>query len=51
MKNSGGTTQTFATEEDKIPTFVRAGSIIPMAKPMQSTKEYDGNSLIFALLF
>lgn len=45
-KYSGGTTQTFATEEDKIPTFVRAGSIIPMAKPMQSTKEYDGNTLV-----
>ncbi len=30
---------------ESIPTFVRAGSIIPMAKPMQSTKEYDGNTL------
>ena len=50
-KISGGTTQTFATEEDKIPTFVRAGSIIPMAKPMQSTKEYDGNSLILHYYF
>ena len=49
-KISGGTTQTFATEEDKIPTFVRAGSIIPMAKPMQSTKEYDGNSLVFIII-
>lgn len=50
-KISGGTTQTIATEEDKIPTFVRAGSIIPMAKPMQSTKEYDGNTLILHYYF
>ena len=50
-KISGGTTQTFATEEDKIPTFVRAGSIIPMAKPMQSTKEYDGNTLVLHYYF
>lgn len=50
-KYSGGTTQTFATEEDKIPTFVRAGSFIPMAKPMQSTKEYDGNTLILHYYF
>ena len=42
----GGTTQTFDTEEDKIPTFVRAGAIIPMARPMQSTKEYNGNTLV-----
>lgn len=44
-KISGGTTRTFTTEEDKIPTFVKSGSIVPMAKPMQSTKEYDGNTL------
>lgn len=50
-KISGGTTQTFATEEDKIPTFVRAGALIPMAKPMQSTKEYDGNTLILHYYF
>lgn len=50
-KIAGGTTKTFATEEDKIPTFVRAGSIIPMAKPMQSTKEYDGNTLILNYYF
>lgn len=50
-KISGGTTKTFETEEDKIPTFVRAGSIIPMAKPMQSTKEYNGNTLILHYYF
>jgi alpha-glucosidase (family GH31 glycosyl hydrolase) len=30
--------------EDHIPTFVRAGSFIPMSKGIQSTKEYDGNT-------
>ena len=41
----GGHTATIAVSEDKIPTFVRGGAFIPMAKPMQSTKEYDGNVL------
>lgn len=31
--------------EEYIPTFVRAGSIVPMAKPMQTTKEYDGSEI------
>lgn len=44
-KYEGGQTSTVNISEDKIPTFVRGGAFIPMAKPMQSTKEYDGNTL------
>ncbi|MGV8813087.1 MAG: TIM-barrel domain-containing protein [Gelidibacter sp.] len=44
-KFEGGQTVTVNVTEDKIPTFVRGGAFIPMAKPMQSTKEYDGNTL------
>ncbi len=44
-KFEGGTTKSIKTHEDYIPTYVKAGAFIPMAKPMQSTKEYDGNDL------
>ncbi|MCK0123762.1 DUF4968 domain-containing protein [Gelidibacter sp. F2691] len=42
-KFDGGQTATVNVVEDNIPTFVRAGAFIPMAKPMQSTKDYGGN--------
>lgn len=42
---AGGQTIEVDVNMETIPTFVRAGSIIPMAKPMQTTKEYDGNTL------
>lgn len=45
-KYSGGNFKTVKTHEEYIPTFVRGGAIIPLAKPMQSTKEYTGNDLI-----
>lgn len=45
-KHSGGNFKTVKTHEEYIPTFVRGGAIIPLAKPMQSTKEYTGNDLI-----
>lgn len=51
VKISGGSTQNITLEEDKIPTFVRGGAIIPMAKPMQSTKEYSGNVLVLHYYF
>lgn len=44
-KFAGGQMKAVATHEEYIPTFVRGGAIIPMAKRMQSTKEYDGNTL------
>jgi len=43
-KVAGGKTVTVKTEENNIPTYVRGGAFIPMAKPMQSTVEYSGNS-------
>lgn len=41
----GGQTKSISTRENSIPTFVKAGSFIPMAKPMQTTQEYDGNTI------
>ena len=45
-KHQGGQTKTVSTHIDRIPTFVRAGAFIPMAKPMQTTEQYDANNLI-----
>ncbi len=44
--HQGGQTKTVSTLIDRIPTFVRAGAFIPMAKPMQTTEQYDANHLI-----
>lgn len=44
-KFEGGQTSTVKVVDDRIPTFVRGGAFITMAKPMQSTKEYDGNTI------
>ncbi|QED39032.1 DUF4968 domain-containing protein [Antarcticibacterium arcticum] len=41
-KYKGGTTQTITLKEDHIPTFVRGGAFIPMAKPVQTTRDYKG---------
>ncbi|WP_299366643.1 TIM-barrel domain-containing protein [Winogradskyella sp.] len=41
----GGQTKTVKLNEAYIPVYVRAGAFIPLAKPMQSTKDYD-DSLI-----
>lgn len=47
----GGSTVNYEVKENSIPTFVRGGSFIPLAKPMQSTKEYDGNALVLHYYF
>ncbi|WP_439151348.1 TIM-barrel domain-containing protein [Winogradskyella sp.] len=39
----GGQTKTIELNEAFIPTYVRAGAFIPLAKSMQSTKDYDAN--------
>ncbi|MBO3115660.1 glycosyl hydrolase [Winogradskyella sp. DF17] len=39
----GGQTKGIQTHPAYIPTYVRAGAFIPLAKSMQSTKEYDAN--------
>ncbi len=44
-KFEGGVTTTIKTHNDYIPTYVKAGAFIPMAKPIQSTKEYKGDIL------
>ena len=44
-KFEGGQIKTVQLNERNIPTFVRSGAFIPMAKPMQNTSEYDANTL------
>ncbi|MFD2567379.1 TIM-barrel domain-containing protein [Pseudotenacibaculum haliotis] len=41
----GGQTKSVKTKENSIPTYVRAGAFILMAKPIQSTEEYVGKDL------
>ncbi|MCP5061743.1 MAG: DUF5110 domain-containing protein, partial [Ignavibacteriae bacterium] len=40
-KIEGGQTKTIQTRENSIPTFIRAGAFIPMAKLVQSTDDYS----------
>lgn len=44
-KVKGGSNLTLKTNEKSIPTFVRGGTFILMAKPIQSTKEYNASDL------
>ena len=44
-KYSKGTVASVKVVEDYIPVFVRGGSFIPMAKPMQTTANYDPSVL------
>jgi alpha-glucosidase (family GH31 glycosyl hydrolase) len=37
----GGIVETVATRPDRIPTFVRAGAFVPLAPPVQSTRDYS----------
>ena len=39
-KHEKGSTASIKLKEEYIPTFVRGGALIPMAKPMQSTSEF-----------
>lgn len=45
QKFKGGTTQVVDVREDAIPTFVKAGSFIPMTKWVKSTDSYNPNVL------
>lgn len=40
----GGQTKMVKTNERSIPVYVRGGAFIPMAKPIQTTSEYDGST-------
>ncbi len=42
---NGGQVETIDLSENSIPTYIRAGAFIPMAKPMQSTEGYNANTL------
>lgn len=44
-KYQGGTTQNIPVVEEHIPTFVRGGAFIPMAKPVQTTADFTGETL------
>jgi alpha-glucosidase (family GH31 glycosyl hydrolase) len=37
----GGIIEVVATRPDRIPTFVRAGAFVPLAQPVQSTRDYS----------
>jgi alpha-glucosidase (family GH31 glycosyl hydrolase) len=41
-KHKGGTLDSVSVSQDNIPTFVRGGAFIPIAKPMQTTTDYSG---------
>lgn len=41
----GGQFKSVLIDNNSIPTYVRAGAFIAMAKPMQNTEEYDDNTL------
>ncbi len=43
-KFQGGTTKIVSTNENHIPTYVRAGAFIAMANPMQTTNDYDATN-------
>lgn len=42
-KIDGGQTKEVRVRENTIPTYVRGGAFIPMAKPIQTTANYDQN--------
>lgn len=42
----GGQTKPISIKENSIPTYVRAGAFIPMAKPMQTTSDYNGSAIV-----
>jgi len=44
-KYKGGTRDSISVRQDHIPTYVRGGAFIPMAKPLQTTADYSGEIL------
>jgi len=44
-KHKGGTRDGISVSQDHIPTYVRGGAFIPMAKPLQTTADYSGDIL------
>jgi alpha-glucosidase (family GH31 glycosyl hydrolase) len=44
-KVKGGQTKTVELDKETIPTYVRSGTFIPMTKLVQTTDDYNGNTL------
>ncbi len=44
-KYTGGSTATIQLQEEYIPTFVRGGAFIPMAKPLQTTQNFSAEDV------
>ncbi|MCJ7756564.1 MAG: DUF4968 domain-containing protein [Gillisia sp.] len=44
-KHKGGMHDSISVSQDHIPTYVRGGAFIPMAKPLQTTANYSGEIL------
>jgi alpha-glucosidase (family GH31 glycosyl hydrolase) len=44
-KVEGGQSKMVKTNEKSIPTYVKAGAFIPMARAMQTTDDYDANNI------
>lgn len=44
-KHIGGTRDSISVSQDHIPTYVKGGAFIPMAKPIQTTADYSGEIL------
>src|SRR5680860_253931 len=44
-KHKGGIQDSISISQDHIPTYVRGGAFIPMAKPLQTTANYSGEIL------
>jgi alpha-glucosidase (family GH31 glycosyl hydrolase) len=41
-RHKGGSRDSISVSQDHIPTYVRGGAFIPMAKPLQTTANYSG---------
>lgn len=44
-KHAGGSTAIIQLKEEHIPTFVRGGAFIPMAKPIQTTQDFSAKDI------
>ncbi len=50
-KFEGGQKKRVEVKESSIPTFVRGGSFIPMANPIQSSKQYNQDEIVLHYYF
>ena len=45
-KHKGGIAKDIQLQKEHIPTFIRSGTFLPMARQLRSTEDYDGSKLI-----